>query len=88
MDFTLANFDFKVNTLTTVTEVDALLALQVLQIKEFEVKLSNNELLLNKWESRSGSIDAEIAEVQALIPGKESDLQVWWLVPANMRMPL
>ena len=39
MDFTLENFDFKVNTLTTVAEIDQLPEEQALQLKGFEVKL-------------------------------------------------
>ncbi len=39
MDFTLENFDFKVNPLTTVAEIDKLLQEQALQLKGFEVKL-------------------------------------------------
>ena len=47
MDFTLENFDFKVDTLTTVAEVDQLLEEQALQIKGFEVKLGSREL--HQW---------------------------------------
>ena len=39
MDFTLENFDVKVNTLTTAAEIDQLLEEQALQLKGFELKL-------------------------------------------------
>lgn len=74
MDFTLENFDFKVNTLTTVAEIDQLLEEQALQIKGFEVKLSSRELQSDKSEYRSENLDQEIAEVQAIVTSKETEL--------------
>jgi hypothetical protein len=74
MDFTLENFDFKVDTLTTVAEIDQLLEEQALQIKGFEVKLSSRELQSDKSEYRSENLDQEIAEVQAIVTSKETEL--------------
>lgn len=74
MDFTLENFDFKVNTLTTVAEIDQLLEEQALQIKGFEVKLSSRELQSDKSEYRSENLDQEIAEVQAIVTSKTNEL--------------
>lgn len=74
MDFTLVNFDFKVDTLTTVAEIDQLLEEQALQIKGFEVKLSSRELQSDKSEYRSENLDQEIAEVQAIVTSKETEL--------------
>ncbi len=74
MDFTLENFDFKVNTLTTVAEIDQLLEEQALQIKGFEVKLSSRELQSDRSEYRSENLDQEIAELQATIISKETEL--------------
>ena len=48
MDFTLENFDFKVNTLTTVAEIDQLLEEQALQIKGFEVKTKKSSFVIIK----------------------------------------
>jgi hypothetical protein len=69
--------------LTSVSEVDALIALQDLQIREFEAKLIVDGLQADKSEFKSGSLDAEIAEVQALISGKESELTI--LVPGSKK---
>lgn len=74
MDFTLENFDFKVNTLTTVAEIDKLLDEYALQIKGIEVKLTNREFQFDKSENRSENLDEEIAEVQALVTSKETEL--------------
>ena len=67
MDFTLENFNFKVDTLTTVAEIDQLLEEQAHQIKGFEVKLSKRELQSDKSEYRSENLDFEITEVQAIV---------------------
>ena len=74
MDFTLENFDFKVNTLTTVAEIDQLLEEQALQIKGFEVKLGSRELQSDKSVYRSENLDLEIAELQASVTSKETEL--------------
>lgn len=74
MDFTLANFDFKVNTLTTVAEIDQLLEEQALQIKGFEVKLSSRELQSDRSAYRSENLDEEIAELQATVTAKTTEL--------------
>jgi hypothetical protein len=74
MDFTLENFDFKVNTLTTVAEIDQLLEEQALQIKGFEVKLGSRELQSERSEYRSENLDLEIAELQASVTSKETEL--------------
>jgi len=74
MDFTLVNFDFKVDTLTTVAEVDQLLEEQALQIKGFEVKLGSRELQSDKSVYRSENLDLEIAEQQAMVTSKETEL--------------
>jgi hypothetical protein len=74
MDFTLVNFDFKVDTLTTVAEVDQLLEEQALQIKGFEVKLGSRELQSDKSVYRSENLDLEIAEQQAIVTSKETEL--------------
>lgn len=74
MDFTLANFDFKVNTLTTVAEIDQLLEEQALQIKGFEVKLSSRELQSDRSAYRSENLDEEIAQLQATVTAKTTEL--------------
>lgn len=74
MDFTLANFDFKVNTLTTVAEIDQLLEEQALQIKGFEVKLNSRELQSDRSAYRSENLDEEIAELQATVTAKTTEL--------------
>lgn len=74
MDFTLENFDFKVNTLTTVAEIDQLLEEQALQIKGFEVKLGSRELQSDRSVYRSENLDLEIAELQASVTSKETEL--------------
>lgn len=74
MDFTLENFDFKVNTLNSVAEIDSLLAEYAIQIKGYTAKLTNREFQQDKSEFRSDNLDEDIAEVQALIASKETEL--------------
>jgi hypothetical protein len=83
MDFTLENFDFKVDTLTTVAEIDQLLEEQALQIKGFEVKLSSRELQSDKSEFRSENLVEEIAELQASVTDMETELAV--LAPGSRK---
>lgn len=74
MDFTLENFDFKTNLLTSGTEIDELLDECGLQIKSYEVKLGNRDLQLDKAQNRTENLGEDIAEVQALIASKETEL--------------
>ena len=60
--------------MTTVAEIDQLLEEQALQIKGFEVKLSSRELQSDRSEYRSENLDQEIAELQATIISKETEL--------------
>ncbi len=71
MDFTLENFDFKVDTLTTVAEVDQLLEEQALQIKGFEVKLGSRELQSDRSVYRSENLDLEIEGKRAEKRGRK-----------------
>lgn len=74
MDFTLNNFDFKVDTLDNTTDIDNLLEEYVLTIKGFEVKLNNRSFQQDKAKNRSEDLDEDIAEVQAEITTKEAEL--------------
>lgn len=74
MDFTLANFDFKVNTLTTVAEIDAQLKLQTLQLQGLQLRLDSTDYSVDKSEFKSDNLEKEIADVQVEIAGKEVEV--------------
>ena len=74
MDFTLENFDFKVDTLKTVPEIDELLETYALQIKGYTAKLTNREFQQDKSESRSENLDEDIVDLQALISSKKTEM--------------
>lgn len=71
MDFTIADFDFKVGDLSTAEEVDKLLDEYNLQIEALTVKLSTGELQLKRAENRSDNLIEDIQEVEAKIATKE-----------------
>jgi hypothetical protein len=74
MDFTLENFDFKVDTLTTVAEIDSQLEVQNLQLQGLKLKLDGTDYSVDKSEFKSGSLEKEIADVQVEIAGKEVEV--------------
>jgi chromosome segregation ATPase len=74
MDFTVENFDFKTNLITSRTEIDELLEEFGLQIKSYELKLGNRDLQLDKAQNRTESLGVEITQVQALIASKETEM--------------
>lgn len=74
MDFTIADFDFKVGDLSTAEEVDKLLDEYNLQIEALTVKLSTGELQLKRAENRSDNLIEDIQEVEAKIATKETEL--------------
>jgi hypothetical protein len=74
MDFTIENFDFKVNTLNSKEEIDKILDDNALQIKGFTAKLTNREFQQDKTENRSENLDEDIVELQALISSKQTEM--------------
>jgi hypothetical protein len=74
MDFSIENFDFKVNSLNSKEEIEKLLENYALRIESHEVKLTNRGFQLNKAENRSENLDEDIAELQTLIASKTTEL--------------
>lgn len=73
MDFTLDNFDFKTDLLTSRAEIDELLEECDLQLKTYQARLVNRDLALGKAQNRTEDLTEDIAEVQAKIVSREAE---------------